>query len=59
MVAAHQTISYRSMLIAGFPTGVEWYDVTLYNYVATILCRGMFGGGEGWRAAVSAAMGAA
>ena len=54
MVAAHQTISYRSMLIAGFSTVVEWYDFTLYIYVATILSRVMFGGGEGSLAAVLA-----
>ncbi len=51
---AHQTISYRSMLIAGFSTVVEWYDFTLYIYVATILSRVMFGGGEGSLAAVLA-----
>ena len=33
---------------------VEWYDFTLYIYVATILSRVMFGGGEGSLAAVLA-----
>lgn len=42
------------MLIAGFSTVVEWYDFTLYIYVATILSRVMFGGGEGSLAAVLA-----
>ncbi|MEI6641325.1 MAG: MFS transporter [Novosphingobium sp.] len=54
MAPAHQTISHRSMLIAGFSTVVEWYDFTLYIYVATILSRVMFGGGEGSLAAVLA-----
>lgn len=54
MPLVHQTISYRSMLIAGFSTVVEWYDFTLYIYVATILSRVMFGGGEGSLAAVLA-----
>ncbi len=42
------------MVIAGFSTVVEWYDFTLYIYVATILSRVMFGGGEGSLAAVLA-----
>jgi len=54
MAPAHQTISHRSMLIAGFSTVVEWYDFTLYIYVATIISRVIFGGGEGSLAAVLA-----
>ncbi len=54
MSIAHQTISRRSMVIAGFSTVVEWYDFTLYIYVATILSRVMFGGGVGSLAAVLA-----
>ncbi len=50
----HQTISRRSMAIAAFSTVVEWYDFTLYIYVATILSRVMFGGGAGSLAAVLA-----
>lgn len=42
------------MLIAGFSTVVEWYDFTLYIYVATILSRVMFGGGDGSLVAVLA-----
>ncbi|MFM9936344.1 MAG: MFS transporter [Novosphingobium sp.] len=47
MSIPHQTISRRSMVIAAFSTVVEWYDFTLYIYVATILSRVMFGGGAG------------
>ncbi len=42
------------MLIAGLSTVVEWYDFTLYLYVATILSRVVFGGGAGSLAAVLA-----
>lgn len=35
------------MAIAAFSTVVEWYDFTLYLYLATILSRVFFGGGEG------------
>lgn len=38
-------ISRRSMLIAAFSTVVEWYDFTLYLYLATVLSRVFFGGG--------------
>lgn len=34
------------MAIAAFSTVVEWYDFTLYLYVATILSRVFFGEGE-------------
>ncbi|WP_229296451.1 MFS transporter [Stenotrophomonas nematodicola] len=36
----------RSMLIAGLSTVVEWYDFTLYLYLATVVSRVFFGGGE-------------
>ncbi|KAB7629323.1 MFS transporter [Stenotrophomonas rhizophila] len=36
----------RSMIIAGLSTVVEWYDFTLYLYLATVLSRVFFGGGE-------------
>ena len=51
---ALRAISRRSMLIAGFSTVVEWYDFTLYIYVATILSRVAFGGGKGSLAVVLA-----
>lgn len=35
------------MAIAAFSTVVEWYDFTLYLYLATVLSRVFFGGGEG------------
>lgn len=35
------------MAIAAFSTIVEWYDFTLYLYLATVLSRVFFGGGEG------------
>lgn len=34
------------MLVAGLSTVVEWYDFTLYLYLATVLSRVFFGGGE-------------
>lgn len=34
------------MAIAAFSTIVEWYDFTLYLYLATVLSRVFFGGGE-------------
>jgi MHS family proline/betaine transporter-like MFS transporter len=40
-------ISHRSKAVAAFSTVVEWYDFTLYLYLATILSRVFFGGGEG------------
>lgn len=36
----------RSMIVAGLSTVVEWYDFTLYLYLATVLSRVFFGGGE-------------
>ena len=50
----HRPISRRSMVIAAASTAVEWYDFTLYLYVATVLSRVMFGGGTGSVAAVLA-----
>ena len=38
-------MSRRSMIIAAFSTVVEWYDFTLYLYLATVLSRVFFGGG--------------
>lgn len=38
-------MSRRSMVIAAFSTVVEWYDFTLYLYLATVLSRVFFGGG--------------
>ena len=34
------------MGVAAFSTVVEWFDFTLYLYLATILSRVFFGGGE-------------
>jgi MHS family proline/betaine transporter-like MFS transporter len=39
-------VSRRSMAIAAFSTVVEWYDFTLYLYLATVLSRVFFGGGD-------------
>ena len=38
-------ISRGSMAIAAISTVVEWYDFTLYLYLATVLSRVFFGGG--------------
>ena len=38
-------ISRTSMAIAAFSTVVEWYDFTLYLYLATVLSRVFYGGG--------------
>lgn len=38
-----QRISSRSMAVAAFSTVVEWYDFTLYLYLATVLSRVFFG----------------
>ena len=35
------------MVIAGVSTIVEWYDFTLYLYLATVLSRVFFGGAKG------------
>ncbi|MET0362928.1 MAG: MFS transporter, partial [Sphingobium sp.] len=42
---AGEAMSRRSMAVAAFSTIVEWYDFTLYLYLATILSRVFFGGG--------------
>ncbi len=42
----HRPMSRRSMAVAAFSTVVEWYDFTLYLYLATVLSRVFFGGGE-------------
>ncbi|WP_020180247.1 MFS transporter [Methylopila sp. M107] len=42
------------MAIAAFSTVVEWYDFTLYLYLATVLSRVFHGGGEGSLAATLA-----
>jgi MHS family proline/betaine transporter-like MFS transporter len=38
-------MSNRSLAVATFSTIVEWYDFTLYLYLATLLSRIFFGGG--------------
>jgi MFS transporter, MHS family, proline/betaine transporter len=35
----------RSLAVAAFSTIVEWYDFTLYLYLATVLSRVFYGGG--------------
>ena len=40
-------ISRASMAIAAVSTIVEWYDFTLYLYLATVLSRVFFGGAQG------------
>src|ERR1700712_5467595 len=40
-----EEMSRGSMVIAAFSTIVEWYDFTLYLYLATLLSRVFFGGG--------------
>ena len=41
-----QRVSSASIAVAAFSTIVEWYDFTLYLYLATVLSRVFFGGGE-------------
>lgn len=48
-------MSRRSMVVAAVSTVVEWYDFTLYLYLATVLSRVFFGGGDGALAAALAA----
>lgn len=45
-IATHREISRGSMGVAAFSTVVEWFDFTLYLYLATVLSRVFFGGGE-------------
>ncbi len=40
------SVSGASIAVAAFSTIVEWYDFTLYLYLATVLSRVFFGGGE-------------
>lgn len=40
-------ISRASMAIAAISTIIEWYDFTLYLYLATVLSRVFFGGAKG------------
>ncbi|HEY2011729.1 MAG TPA: MFS transporter [Rhizomicrobium sp.] len=47
-------ISRASMAIAAISTIVEWYDFTLYLYLATVLSRVFFGGAQGSLAATLA-----
>jgi MHS family proline/betaine transporter-like MFS transporter len=44
-------VSRASMAIAAISTVVEWYDFTLYLYLATVLARVFFGGNPGALAA--------
>ncbi len=41
---SHTSISRTSIAVAAFSTIVEWYDFTLYLYIATVLSRIFFGG---------------
>ena len=43
--AAPAAVSRRSMAVAALSTVVEWYDFTLYLYLATVLSRVFYGGG--------------
>ena len=40
-----ERMSRASIAVAAFSTVVEWYDFTLYLYLATVLSRVFFGGG--------------
>lgn len=42
----HRSISRTSIAVAAFSTIVEWYDFTLYLYLATVLSRVFFGGSQ-------------
>ncbi len=42
---APRNVSRGSIAVAAFSTIVEWYDFTLYLYLATLLSRVFFGGG--------------
>jgi MFS transporter, MHS family, proline/betaine transporter len=41
-----KSVSGASIAVAAISTVVEWYDFTLYLYLATVLSRVFFGGGE-------------
>ncbi len=47
MTESRHGISRASMMIAAVSTVVEWYDFTLYLYLATVLSRVFFGGAQG------------
>ncbi|HEX4027737.1 MAG TPA: MFS transporter [Rhizomicrobium sp.] len=47
MTQTAHPISRVSMVIAAVSTVVEWYDFTLYLYLATVLSRVFFGGAKG------------
>ena len=47
-------VSRRSMALAAFSTVVEWYDFTVYLYLATVLARVFYGSGT---QALAAALG--
>ena len=47
MTRSGHGISRASMVIAAVSTVVEWYDFTLYLYLATVLSRVFFGGAQG------------
>ncbi len=42
---SQESMSRASIAVAAFSTVVEWYDFTLYLYLATVLSRVFFGGG--------------
>src|SRR5271166_4295207 len=42
---SQENVSRASIAVAAFSTVVEWYDFTLYLYLATVLSRVFFGGG--------------
>jgi MHS family proline/betaine transporter-like MFS transporter len=54
ITVSRQEMSRGSMAIAAFSTIVEWYDFTLYLYLATLISRVFFGGGA---AALAATLG--
>ncbi|SDL44026.1 hypothetical protein SAMN04487916_10926 [Arthrobacter sp. ov407] len=43
--AAGDSLPRTSIAVAALSTIVEWYDFTLYLFMATILSRVIFGGG--------------
>src|ERR1700760_3950634 len=45
--APQKPMSRASIAVAAFSTVVEWYDFTLYLYLATVLSRVFFGGAKG------------
>ncbi len=48
------SMSRASIAVAAFSTVVEWYDFTLYLYLATVLSRVFFGGGSALTTALAA-----